>query len=211
MPEWIKRRLIHFETDGLSIVSDFVSVRQKRAAALRRVIHACFYIQCAAAAACVVLGFAMGGAVTGLVLTAGAAAVCAAALMAVAGDIMIRTISYVLNMVYAVICFITGGTLMSICGALMLIASAAALAGFAAGHFREYLLGFSPLKLTPQDYTLTGEPPAPPIPEPEPEPLPPPRSELMLIADQVADILRRPRPTDAPGAPDAQTEIHDES
>lgn len=208
MPEWLKRRLIHFDTDGRSIVSDFVSVRQKRSGTMRRVIHACFYIQCAAAAACVVLGFAMGGAVTGLILTAGAAAVCAAALIAVAGDIMMRMISYVLNMVYAVICFITDGTLTSICGALMLAASAASLVGFAAGLFREYLLNFSPLKLTPQDYTLTGEPPAPTIAEPEPAPAPPPRSELMLVAEQVSQIMRRKHTSDAH---DIHTEIHNES
>ena len=86
MLDGIKKRLIHFESDGKSVVSDFVSARQRRVGALRRTVHACFYIQCAAALVCAVCGFAMGGIFTGLALAIGAAASVAAALMAVAGE-----------------------------------------------------------------------------------------------------------------------------
>ena len=54
MLDGIKKRLIHFESDGKSVVSDFVSARQRRVGALRRTVHACFYIQCAAALVCAV-------------------------------------------------------------------------------------------------------------------------------------------------------------
>ena len=80
MLDGIKKRLIHFESDGKSVVSDFVSARQRRVGALRRTVHACFYIQCAAALVCAVCGFAMGGAFTGVALAIGAAASVAAAL-----------------------------------------------------------------------------------------------------------------------------------
>ena len=197
MLDGIKKRLIHFETDGKSIVSDFVSVRQRRAGALRRVIHACFYIQCAAALVCVVCSFAMGGAVTGFILTVGAVASAGAALMAVTGDSAVRTISYILDMVYSVICFILGGTLFTLCGIVMLVSAAAALCGFAAGYFREYLLQFPPVKLTPEDYTLTGgavDTAAEAVSQPElpPEPEPQPKSELMLVAERVSQIMNTP-------------------
>lgn len=197
MLDGIKKRLIHFETDGKSIVSDFVSARQRRAGALRRVIHACFYIQCAAALVCVVCGFAMGGAVTGIILTVGAVASAGAALMAVTGDFAVRTISYILDMVYSVICFILGGTLFTLCGISMLVSAAAALCGFAAGYFREYLLQFPPVKLTPEDYTLTGgavDTAAEAVSQPEfpPETEPQPKSELMLVAERVSQIMNTP-------------------
>ena len=86
MLDGIKKRLIHFESDGKSVVSDFVSARQRRVGALRRTVHACFYIQCAAALVCAVCGFAMGGAFTGLALAIGAAASVAAVLLFFRGD-----------------------------------------------------------------------------------------------------------------------------
>lgn len=202
MLDRIKKRLIHFKTDGASVVSDFVSARQRRAGLLRRTVHMCFYIQCAAALACVVCGFAMGGAAVGAVLAVGAAASAGAALMAVSGDFVIRTISYVLDLVYSVICFVIGGALFTVCGVLMLIAAAAALVGFAAGYFREFLLGFSPARLTRSDYTLTGEAaantpevqPAEELREETPAPAPEPKSELLLVAERVSQIMNAPRP-----------------
>ena len=214
MLDRIKKRLIHFNTDGASIVSDFVAARQKRAGLLRRVVHACFYIQCAAALVCVVCGFAMGGAGVGIILAVGAAASVGAALMAVSGDFAVRTISYVLDLVYAVICFAAGGTLFTLCGALMLVAAAAALIGFASVYFRGFLLEFSPVKLTPEDYTIIGgavrETP-PPREEPvqqaaEPAPKPEPKSELLLIAEQVSQIMNAPHPQPEQSAPDIPQE-----
>ena len=101
MLDGIKKRLIHFESDGKSVVSDFVSARQRRVGALRRTVHVCFYIQCAAALVCAVCGFAMGGIFTGLALAIGAAASVAAALMAVAGEPVIRLVSCALCSRYA--------------------------------------------------------------------------------------------------------------
>ena len=49
--------------------------------------------------------------------------------MAVTGDFAVRTISYILDMVYSVICFILGGTLFTLCGISMLVSAAAALCG----------------------------------------------------------------------------------
>lgn len=194
MLEGIKRRLLHFDTDGVSIVSDFVSARQARAGMLRRAVHICFYIQCAAALLCIIIGFAAGGAVTGVLLTVGALASAAAALMAVPGDSVIATVSYILNLVYAVICFILGG-IFTACGVAMLLSALAALCGFGAGYLRGFLLTYPASRITREDYTLTGEPPAAPVPEsappmkkPEPQ-----RSDLMLIAEQVAKIMNTPQ------------------
>ena len=161
MLDGIKKRLIHFESDGKSVVSDFVSARQRRVGALRRTVHACFYIQCAAALVCAVCGFAMGGIFTGLALAIGAAASVAAALMAVAGEPVIRLVSCALNLVYALICFIVSGNgaVFAACGFFMLAASAAAA-------------------VMPEAEPEPVEPAKPPEP-----------SELMLIAEKVSGIM----------------------
>ena len=215
MFEGIKRRLLHFTTDGRSIVSDFVAARQKRAGILRRAVHACFYVQCAAALVCIICGFASGGALTGLAMTLGAAAAAAAALMAVAGEPVIRAVSFGLDMVYAAICFIVwscGMDFMLACGVVMLLAALAALCGLTAGYFRDWLLAYPPVKLTESDYTLTGGMPqqenaAPETtPEPEAVPEPPKPSELFMIAERVSQIMN------ARGGQSAQdkeqTEVH---
>ncbi len=194
MLEEIKRRLLHFDTDGVSIISDFVSARQRRAGILRRAVHICFYIQCAAALFCIIAGFAAGGAAVGAVVCVGALACVTAALMAVPGDIFVATVSYILNLVYAVICFIAGGTALNICGIIMLVSSLAALCGFVCGYFRAYILEYSPSKVTPQLYTLTGEPPVTIRTEQPPQEEPaPPRSDLLIIAEKVAHIMNTPR------------------
>lgn len=197
MLEGIKRRLLHFDTNGASIVSDFVSARQARAGMLRRAVHICFYIQCAAALLCIIIGFAAGGAATGIPLAVGALASVAAALMAVPGDPVIATVSYILNLVYAVICFIPGGVLTA-CGAAMLLSALAALCGFGAGYLRGFLLTYPASRITRENYTLTGEPPAAPVPESAPprENPEPQRSDLMLIAEQVAKIMNTPQEPD---------------
>lgn len=185
--------MLHFNTDGASIVSDFVAARQNRAGILRRAVHLCFYIECAAALICVIIGFAAGGALTGAILAVGAAASAAAALAAVPGDPVIATVSYILNLVYAVICFIVGGILTA-CGAVMLISALAALCGFIAGYFRGFLLNYPASMITPENYTLTGEPPVTAPPEqPVQEKPEPKRSDLMIIAEQVARIMNAPQ------------------
>lgn len=220
MLDGIKKRLIHFESDGKSVVSDFVSARQRRAGALRRVVHACFYIQCAAALVCVVCGFAMGGAFTGLALTIGAAAAAAAALMSVAGESVIRAVSCALNVVYALICLIVSGngTVFVICGLAMLAAALAAGVVCIAGYLRDWLLEYPAVKIGRDDYTFTGEyeetPAAPaeksaeelsaPLQSVKPsQPAKP--SELMLIAEKVSNIMnsRGSQP-----APENTTEVH---
>ena len=164
---------------------------------LRRAVHICFYIQCAAALLCSIIGFAAGGAATGIPLAVGALASAAAALMAVPGDPVIATVSYILNLVYAVICFIPGGILTT-CGAAMLLSALAALCGFGAGYLRGFLLTYPASRITGENYTLTGEPPAAPVPESAPprENPEPQRSDLMLIAEQVAKIMNTPQEPD---------------
>lgn len=189
--------MLHFDTDGVSIVSDFVAARQAKAGILRRIVHICFYIQCAAALLCVIIGFAAGGAVTGVLLAVGALASAAAAFMAVPGDNAIATVSYILDLVYAVICFILGG-IFTPCGIIMLISALAALCGYAAGYFRGFLLTYPASRIRRENYTLTGEPPVAPLPEQPPQeekPLPQ-RPELLLIAEQVARIMNTPQDND---------------
>lgn len=210
MLDGIKKRLIHFESDGKSVVSDFVSARQRRAGALRRVVHACFYIQCSAAVVCVVCGFAMGGVFTGLALTIGAAATVAAALMAVAGESEIRAVSCALNAVYALICFIVSGNgaVFVICGFSMLAAAIAAGIGIAAGYFKDWLLEYPAARINRSDYTFTGVTEAATIQETGPQPSkpmqPPQPSELMLIAEKVSGIMNSRNQS----AQENTTEVH---
>ena len=154
---------------------------------------------------------AMGGVFTGLALAIGAAASVAAALMAVAGEPVIRLVSCVLNLVYALICFIVSGNgaVFAVCGFVMLAASAAAAVSLAAGHLRDWLAAYPAAKISAGDYTFTGEPEAAIMPEAEPEPVepakPPEPSELMLIAEKVSGIMNS---RSSRSAQENTTEVH---
>lgn len=192
MIEWIKNRLLHFETDG-NIIPDFVAARLKKAAKLRRIIHVCFYVQCAFSIACAVAGLILAGSVFGSVFSAAAGVLAiVVAFFALGGGGSEKTASYIMNMVYAVICFFIGGLGMYICGGLMLAAALAALISFFADYFRRFLLEFSPLKLREEHYTLTGEAAVMPTlfhQEDETPPVPE-KSELMEVAQNFMEILK---------------------
>lgn len=192
MIEWIKNRLLHFETDG-NIIPDFVAARLKKAAKLRRIIHVCFYVQCVFSIACVIAGLILAGSVFGSVFSAAAGVLAiVVAFFALGGGGSEKTASYIMNMVYAVICFFIGGLGMYICGGLMLAAALAALVSFFADYFRRFLLEFSPLKLREEHYTLTGEAAVMPTlfhQEDETPPVPE-KSELMEVAQNFMEILK---------------------
>lgn len=203
MIENIKKRIIHFYTHG-NIIEDFVEARRKKSVKLRRVIHACFYIQCAAAAGCIISALALGTGAAAAAIAAGSIASCVVAFISLGGGTAEKTILYILNLVYAVICFAVGGLggspAFAVCGVIMLFAALAALAGFFAAWCRQYLLDFSPAKITRSDYTrlslsfeqsaaAPGPEPmfsAPTLPLPPP---PPPRTEMESLADRLSEIL----------------------
>lgn len=211
----IKKQLIHFCTHG-NVIEDFVASRRKKARKLRAVVHICFYAQCAAALGCILAAVLMHAAGAAAIII-GALLACAVALFALGGDTAEKTILYLLDLVYAVICFIAGasgaGSAFFVCGGIMLAAAAAALCGFFAAYLRQYLMEFSPLSLTKSDYTRlsTAFTENEPLPEPQlmqPPPLPEqPRSELRALADRLSEALNRAAPEQpetaqvAPAAP----------
>lgn len=189
----IKERLIHFETDG-DIIHDFVAARMRRAAKLRTAIHACFYIQCVIAAACIIIATMLSDTLFGtLFASIAGVAVIVIAFFALGGEKPEKIISSVTDTVYAIVCFVVGGTAMYICGALMLGAAIAALASVILFHYRTFLLEFSPLKIREEHYTLREgavlrevyiEKPV------ELPPPPPPKSELMTVAEQYMELFK---------------------
>lgn len=189
----IKAKLMHFETDG-DIIHDFVAARVRRAAKLRTAIHACFYIQCVIAAACIMLGTVLSeqhfckvfSAVAGL-------AVIIIAFIALGGEKPEKIISCITDVVYAAVCFITGSTAMFICGVLMLVGAVAALASVFLFHYREFLMEFSPLKIREEHYTLKEGAVLRDVYIQKPvelPPPPPPKSELMTVAEQYMELFK---------------------
>lgn len=199
MLENIKKRIIHFYTHG-NIIEDFVEARRRKTAKLRRIIRACFYIQCALAAGCIASALLMGTSGVSAII-AGAVAVCVVAFISLGGGTAEKTILYILDLAYAVICFIVGGlggsSAFIVCGVLMLLSAGAALGGFFAAWCRQYLLDFSPARITRSDYTrltagLSEPPPEAPqmVPPPAPAPPPPPpKSEMEMLAEKLSEIL----------------------
>lgn len=187
----IKARLIHFETEG-DIIRDFVEARLKKASVMRGAIHACFYAQCVIAAACALIGAVLSEGLFGTLFAPIAGfAVIVIAFFALGGRMPEKIISCIISLVYAVVCFVTGGVGMNICGGLMLAAAAAAAASAVVYHYREFLLGFPPLKLREEHYTLKEgayiQQSIEPEPAPEPEPQ---KSELMQVAEQYMELLK---------------------
>lgn len=190
----IKAKLIHFETDG-DIIHDFVASRVKKASGLRTVIHACFYIQCVIAAACIIIGAALSDNLfTTLFTSIAGIAVIINAFLALGGGKAEKIISCALALVYATVCFIVGGTAMYICGGLMLAAAIAAVISIIVYHYRTFLLEFSPLKIREEHYTLKEGAVLRDVyikkPEEELPPPPPPKSELMTVAEQYMELFK---------------------
>ena len=196
MIDWIKKRLRHFRTDGRAITTDFVAARQKKASALRRAVHICFYSECALAVLCAVISLAAGAMPWFAIIAS--LAVIGVAFFALGGGFTERTASYILDIVYAVICFVIGGGAYTTIGVLMLMAALAALISFIAWYFRKYLLEFSPLNITEEDYTIVRyallelehkqEQPEP-VEEPR-QPLPPQKSEMQQLAEELQRIMK---------------------
>ncbi len=195
MIDWIKDRLLHFRTDGRAITSDFVAARQKKAALLRRAVHICFYSQCALAVLCMIISCAANAMPIFAIIAS--LAVIAVAFFALGGGATERTVSYILDLVYAVICFIIGGSAYIACGVFMLMAAVCAFIGFTAWYFRGFLLEYSPLKITEKHYTVIRyallelehkEQEAPQ--EPPPPPPPPPKSDMQVLAEGLQAVMK---------------------
>lgn len=185
-----KKSLLHFETDGKNIMHDFVSSRLKKAAGMRRVIHACFYVQCVAAITSIIVGLVFAPEVFSKVFaTMAGISVILVAFFALGGHSGEKTASYVLDMVYAVTSFFMGGIAMYFCGSLLLVAAVASLTEFIVGYFRDWLLGFPTMMIKREHYTYTGpveaEEPEEELPPPEPQ-----KSELQEVAEAFMDILK---------------------
>ena len=188
----MKNRLLHFETDG-NIIPDFVASRLKKSAKLRKVVHVCFYIQCVLSVSCIIAGLTLAGGAFGAAFSAVAGLLAVVvAFFAVGGGSSEKTASYIMDLIYAVICFFIGGLGMYLCGGLMLAAALAALVSFFADYFRRFLLEFSPLALKEIHYTLTGEAAVMPTLFHQEDDLPPvpEKSELREVAESFMEILK---------------------
>ncbi len=189
MTENKKLKLLHFETAG-DIIPDFINARLKKSSALRARVRACFYLQSLCAIAGIVTGIALGGSMLNAVFAAvSGVAVIVVAFFAVGGGSAEKTISYIMNMVYAVVCFLLGGTGMYLCGGCMLLAALAALVSFFTDYSRRWLMSYSPLDIRKEHYTLT-KPQEQPELQPKLTPPEPQRSELMEVAEAFAEILK---------------------
>lgn len=191
----IKLLLLHFYTNGADVMGDFSAARKRKVKSLRRIIHVCFYAHCALALGCIVIAAAAMNA-AGIAVAVGALLSCALAFFALGGGEREKMVLYILDLVYAVICAISGGIAGSAplfaCSALMLLAAATSICGYAAAHYRGFLENYDPETLTEENYTIIGRQfLAAPPPEPPALPLPPPKSEMRALAEQLAEILRR--------------------
>lgn len=183
----LRRRLVHFSTGG-DIAADFEAARRKKVRALRRVIHGCFYYQCAAAAGCIAASIILGAGAASAAVAIGAAAAVMVAFLSVGGGTAEKTIVYILDLAYAVICFTAGamaenGAPFTVCGIIMLTAAAAALGGFFAAYMRGVLEKTTADDLTAEDYDMTENASAA-------ETAPPKKSELRELAEQFAEKMR---------------------
>lgn len=187
----IKSRLLHFESDG-DIIPDFIDSRLKRSEKLRGIVRVCFYIQSLFALGCIGVGIALGGSLLNIVFAVLAGVlVITVALFALGGGSAEKTISYIMDIVYAVVCFVLGGMGMYICGGLMLGAAVAALISFFADYLRHWLLEYSPLYIREEHYTLTEKGREQKqlteinITPPEPE-----KTELQTVAEAFAELMK---------------------
>lgn len=193
MPEFIRRRLIHFTTGEPTEggrIRDFVAMRQRRTGKMQAVMKVCFLIEAAAAAASMISGFFCPVGVI-IMTIIGSLLFIAVALSAFGGGNIHRSIAYLLGLVYAVVCFVMGAF---VCGVFQLIGTAAALVTLITGWLREYLLEYSPRHLTKNDYFYTGALLRTETPISAPPPPPPKKSELEEVAEKFKMVMNGSKP-----------------
>lgn len=204
MNRTLERRLLHFHTNG-NIFEDFAAARTRKTVKLRRVIRACFYAHCAAAALCIALAaFLHAG--MGII----AVAVCevlltGTAFLAVGDMTLMKTLLYCGDIVFAAAMFVTGAmsgnkTPFFAVGAVSVVMAGMALAAFFAANGKAFLENFSPLSLRREHYTLlpnfSDDPlydDIPDMPDDMPLIVPPKRSEFQDLADKLREILCSPK------------------
>lgn len=187
----IKSRLLHFETDG-DIIPDFISSRLAKSEKLRNAVRICFYLQSLLALGFIGVGIALGGAVLNCIFAviAGIMTI-AVALFALGGGSLEKTACCIMELIYAVVCFILGGAGMYICGGIMLTVAVVALLSLFANYLRRWLLDYSPLYIREEHYTLTAQ--AQQIKRLVPEDITPPepeKSELQEVAEAFAELMK---------------------
>lgn len=190
----IRKKLIHFYTDG-NINADFAASKRKKSAILRRIIQVCFYLHCAAAIVCIILALAGNAGVLTVPVAIGTIVAATVSFFAAGGTALHRTVLYVIDLVCGAGSFVIG----SVCntpiffgiGVVMLIAGFSALASFLAGAARDYLESYSPKLIRREDYTLIRNPEkeSEENAETETPPIPPLTDEMQELAKQVRDVL----------------------
>lgn len=151
-----KKKLIHFYTGG-AVAEDFAASKKRKLAKFRKIVRACFYVQCGVFAVCAAAGFISG--FSGAILTA----VCliiplAAAFFAAGGTAPVRTLSCILNFLLAVAaivaCILTGEPFLGVCGGLLAVALAASCVSLKIRIYEEFLAGYPVRLIKREDYTI---------------------------------------------------------
>lgn len=208
MNKTIENKLLHFFTGG-SISEDFAEARAKKTAKLRRVIRVCFYVHCAAAVLAIALGAALhaGAGIIAVVLCE--LVLVGLAFLSVSEMTLLKTLLYCTDIVFAAVMFVVGAFSETkapffTVGAISVVTALVALAAFFAANFKTFLEEFSPLDLRREHYTLLpnfSEELPDDIPDMPDEPetvLPPKKTEMQELAEQLKEILCKPRTEDAP-------------
>lgn len=203
MNKTIENKLLHFFTSG-NIYEDFAEARVKKTAKLRRVIRACFYIHCAAAAISISLAAAMHAGAGIIAVSVCEVLLTALAFLAVGDMILLKNLLYCGDIIFAAAMFVTGAlsdikTPFFTVGAISVVTALCALASFFAANFKIFLEDFSPLCLRREHYTLLpnfNSEQSENIPDMPDEPkivLPPAKTEMQELADRLKEILCKPK------------------
>lgn len=206
MNKTIENKLLHFFTSG-NIYEDFAEARVKKTAKLRRVIRACFYIHCAAAAISIALAAAMHAGAGIIAVSVCEVLLVGLAFLSVGEMTLLKTLLYCGDIVFAAAMFVTGSLIdikapFFAVGAISVVTALCALASFFAANFKIFLEDFSPLCLRREHYTLLpnfNSEQSENIPDMPDEPkivLPPAKTEMQELADRLKEILCRSKTED---------------
>lgn len=206
MNKSIENKLLHFFTSG-NIYEDFAEARAKKTARLRRLIRACFYVHCAAAALSIALAAVL-HAGAGLVAVVLCEVLLAGLAFMSAGEMtLLKTLLYCADILFAAAMFVTGalGEIKApffAVGGISAVAAVFALAAFFAANSKAFLENFSPLDLRREHYTLMPSFSPNPLemdpgsPEKPVLTLTPEKTEMQKLADSLKEILCKPQQDD---------------
>lgn len=158
----LKKKLLHFETNGSSIAEDFIAARRGKVRALRKRLRICFYVHSAAVLLCIAAAVVLGTVSDIVKISVCVAASLAFAVFAAGDHTYAKRLACVIDAVIAaasilLAVFDKNKLLYILCAVFTFMGLISLILMTFYGSCKRFLEDYSPLSIRRDDYTLLNE------------------------------------------------------